>query len=265
MRDYTDDLAAVENSLRLIIERVGQDAYGGDYLLRMNVGPKSIRDWEKNRTREAERRGAGIREERLLYFSNFSDLEKIILENWPLFEPVFQRREQTKVFLAKLRELRNPDAHRRELSEAEKSLIVGMAGELRTEITRYLAEKDTPDEYFPRMESLRDSLGNSFNPPKRPVVRVGATIEFVAEAWDPFGATLEYQWSVQPHHAETIQDWSSINRFTWHVQPNQVANPAWVNVNMRGPREPHAEGHRDEGWSIAYTVLPAAPQRRTRS
>jgi hypothetical protein len=261
MRDYTDDLSAVENSLRLIIERVGQDTYGADYLPRLNVVPKSIKDWERNRTRETERRGAGIREERLLYFSNFSDLEKIVLDNWPLFEPVFKRRDQAEVFLSKLRELRNPDAHRRELTEAEKSLIVGMAGELRTQIIRYLSERDTPDEYFPRMESLRDSLGNSFNPPKRPVVRVGATIEFIAEAWDPFGATLEYQWSVQPHHPDTFQDWSHNNRFTWHVQPNQVANPAWVSVNMRGPREPHAEGHRDAGWSIAYTVLPAVPLR----
>lgn len=261
MRDYTDDLAATENSLRLIVDRVAQDAYGPDYLSRLGVKPKSIEAWERNRVRESERRGAGIHEERILYYSNFYDLEQIVLESWPLYEPVFKHREQTQVFLQKLRELRNPDAHRRELTDAEKSLIVGMSGELRTQITRYLAERDSPDEYFPKMEMLRDSLGNSFGGLKRPVVRVGAIIEFIAEAWDPFGAALEYRWTVHPDHPETVEEWSLNNRFTWRVQSNQVANPAWVNVEMRGPREPHAEGHRDAGWSIAYTVLPAVPPR----
>lgn len=156
-----------------------------------------------------------------------------------------------------LGELRNPDAHRRELTDSEKSLISGMAGELRTQITRYLSERDTPDEYFPRMESLQDSLGNSMNSPKRPVVRVGTLIEFVAEAWDPLGTELQYRWIIQPAHEDTFQDWSPNNRFAWNVKGNQVANPAWVNVEMRSPREFHAEGGRDAGWSMAYTVLPA--------
>jgi len=132
-----------------------------------------------------------------------------------------------------------------------------MAGELRTLVTRYFPDRDTPDEYFPRMESLRDSLGNTMNSPKRPVVRVGDFIEFVAEAWDPVGAQLEYRWTVQPANVASSQGWSANNKFTWNVQTNQVANPAWVNVEMRGPREPHAEAARDAGWSMAYTVLPA--------
>ena len=257
MRDYTDDLAATENSLRLIIERIGRDSFGDDYLGRFGVSADVLRRWERSRAAEAQRRGAGILEQRLLYFSNMSELIAILRDNWPLFDPVFRQRDRTEVFLDKLRELRNPDAHNRELTDSEKSLIVGISGEIRTQVTRYLAERDSADEYFPRMESLRDSLGNAFGTSKRPVVRVGATIEFVAEAWDPFGAPLEYQWSVQPHHSDTVQDWSQNNRFTWHVQACQIANPAWVNVNMRGPREPHAEPGRDVGWSIAYTVLPA--------
>jgi len=259
MNDYTDDLAAVEQSLRLVVERVGRDSFGQYYFPGFGVSAQKVAKWKTARDREQNNRRAGVPEDRLLYFSDLSDLQDIILTNWGRFEPVFRRRDQTEVFLAKLRELRNPDAHRRELAASEKALVSGIAGELRTLVARYLSERDTPDEYFPRMESLRDSLGNSMNPPKRPVVRVGAVIEFIAEAWDPFGAVLEYQWNVSPQHPDTSQEWSPANRFVWKVQPAQIANPAWVSVNMRSPRAHHAEGHRDAGWSIAYTVLPEFP------
>jgi len=72
MRDYTDDLAAVENSLRALIERIGGQTYGVDYLVRMGVTKASLQAWQKSRDREAEHRGAGVREERLLYFSLIS-------------------------------------------------------------------------------------------------------------------------------------------------------------------------------------------------
>jgi hypothetical protein len=257
MTDYTDDLAAAENSLRRIIERVGRDTYGDDWLARLGISDAIIRRWRANRDREHSARGGGIEEERLIYFSNFGDLEKLIVDNWALFEPVFIDRGQTTVYLSKLRELRNPDAHRRELTEGEKSLIIGISSELRTRVTRYLCRRDTPDEFFPRLESMRDSLGNPFEKNYRPVIRVGDVLEFIAEGWDPEGGQLEFQWSVSPHSDLTFQDWSTNNRFTWRVQDNQVANPTWVNLNMRGPREPHAEGSRDAGWSMAYTVLPA--------
>lgn len=250
--EYLEQLAAVENALRRIVDRIGNETFGRDYLGSLGVSEERKARWAKNRAREEERRGAGIGEQRALYYSDFSDIEDILTRNWPLFEPVLIDRQQTTVFLAKLRYLRNPDAHRRELSETEKALVIGMAGELRTLVTRYLSQRDTPDEYFPRLESVRDSLGNSFGTsPHRPVLRVGDEIEFLAEAWDPMGRTLEYSWSTYPASPAAFKDWSADNRFSWRVQPNQVANPAWVNVSMRGPMRPHAEGDRDASWGKA--------------
>lgn len=255
MRDYTDDLAAVENALRRIIERVGSDLHGHEWLVALGVKQKTLATWGRSRDREQLRRGGGLPEDRLIYYSDFSDLETIILENWALFELVFVDRSQTEVYLRKLRELRNPDAHRRALTETEKALATGMAGELRTRVTRYMSQQYTPDEFFPRIEAMRDSLGNAFGG-GRPVVRVGDTIEFTVEGWDPEGAQLEYQWSVTPGDNPWGTAWSTRDRFTWHVLASHIANPAWVNVNMRGPRGPHAEGERDAGWSMQYTVLP---------
>jgi len=257
VQDYTDDLAAVENALRRIVDRVGRDLHGAEWAAAFGISPSVLDRWRRNQARELDRRGAGIAEDRLIYFSDFGDLEQIILGQWASFEPVFLDRERTAVYLRKLRELRNPDAHRRALTATEKALITGMAGELRTQVTRYLSQRDTPDEFFPRLDSLRDNLGNAFgHGGRRPVIRVGDVLEFVAEGWDPEGAQLEYHWTTSPGATPPMQDWSPLNRFVWEVRPDQVANPAWLNCAMRGPREPHAEGTRDVGWSIAYTVLP---------
>ncbi len=119
MQDYTDHLAAVENSLRRIIERVGHDAHGDPWLNALADAEK-IKQWERKREQEREARVSGIQEERTLYFSDFNDLIKIITDNWTLFEPVFGDQNQTTVYLEKLRELRNPDAHRRELTQRGK-------------------------------------------------------------------------------------------------------------------------------------------------
>lgn len=258
MQDYTDDLAAVENSLRRIIERVGKDAHGDKWLETL-VKADRLKHWQKKLDDELAARSGGIQEQRLLYFSDFNDLDQIIDKNWSLFEPVFNDQTQTKVYLEKLRELRNPDAHNRELTTGEKSLIVGMASELRTKITRYMATKDTPDEYFPRIESLRDSLGNTdvSTRGKPAVIRVGFSIEFVAEAWHPEGKAVEFRWSVgRIQKVSTFQDWSMNNRFIWEVNENQIGNPAWVSVHIRGPQNYHARGDIDADRSIFYVVLP---------
>src|SRR5207253_668629 len=103
----------------------------------------------------------------------------------------------------------------------EKALITGMAGEPRTKVTRYLAVRDTPDEYFPRIESMRDNLGNVPDVIlKKPVLRVGDVVEFIAEAWDPEGKELEFQWvtiaNLIQHRVR--QDWSTNSRFRWQVE-----------------------------------------------
>src|SRR5258706_13994118 len=114
MADYTDDLAAAENSLRRVIERVGRDAHGDQWLKPLGITEKEIKKWEGHRERENVARSAGIQEQRLIYFADFADLKDIIEDKWPLFEPVFINRDQTLIFLDKLRELRNPDADHQE-------------------------------------------------------------------------------------------------------------------------------------------------------
>ncbi|WP_346839925.1 hypothetical protein [Microbulbifer sp. SAOS-129_SWC] len=255
-KECSDALSGVENSLRLIINKVGEDSYGNNYIDQLGVDPKKIKKWEKSREKEGSKRSAGIKEKRLLYYSDFYDLERIIIDNWSLFNPVFSDKCQTQVYLDRLRTLRNPDAHRRSLTNVEKSLVIGMAGEIRTKVARFMAEKDTPNEYFPRFEALYDSLGNHFGQNDRPTLRVGMSIEFIAEAWDPYGEDLDFQWSVSPGLQETLQDWSSSNRFTWNIREENVSNPAHVNVNMKSRRAHHAERNRDAGWSMQYTVLP---------
>jgi hypothetical protein len=52
MRDYTDDLTAAENSLRSVIDRLGRQTYGADYLARLGVTERSVKSWARKRDDE---------------------------------------------------------------------------------------------------------------------------------------------------------------------------------------------------------------------
>src|SRR5687768_14053885 len=102
MHDYTDDLAAVENAIRQVIERRGQDTNGQAWLDTL-INPDKVKEWKRRQTREANVRASGVPEQRPIYFSDFYDLEQIIMDNWTIFEPVFLDQTQTAAYLKKLR------------------------------------------------------------------------------------------------------------------------------------------------------------------
>ena len=62
------------------------------------------------------------------------------------------------VWLSTLEAFRNPDAHRRELLLHQKYLILGICSEIRLLIIRYRSKMETSEDYYPRIESIQDSL-----------------------------------------------------------------------------------------------------------
>jgi hypothetical protein len=103
-----------------------------------------------------------------------------------------------EVWMSELEKLRDPDAHRRELLPHQKHLILGIAGEIRSRLIRYRSKKETSEDYYPRIESARDSLGNiktygdDSGPNTGMRLRVGDAIDFVITATDPLGEPLQY-------------------------------------------------------------------------
>lgn len=197
-------------------------------------------------------------EERLLYYADFYDLKTNLDKHWEgEFSVALSKKSTFNVLLEELENLRNPDAHRRELLPHQKALAVGIAGEIRTRLIRYRSKMETAAGCFPRIETVRDSVGNLYLPNKtgRSTVnlRPGDSIDFVVTASDPLGEPLLYGMSLQPsHHGPS--SWQKLNSFRWDVVA--VGAPFGVYFWIKTGREHHAHDGYDDMLMSAYDVLP---------
>jgi hypothetical protein len=68
---------------------------------------------------------------------------------------------------------------------------LGISGEIRTRLIKYRSKQETSEDYFPRIESARDSLGNIYtfgsgnSIHTEMILRVGDTLDFTVTASDP--------------------------------------------------------------------------------
>ncbi|MGH9438052.1 MAG: Swt1 family HEPN domain-containing protein [Terriglobia bacterium] len=192
--DVTQALHDAENALRDLINEVLKQAFGDNWIDNSGVTQDKIRKWRDTKRIEEKNQEAGVAEERLLYYADFSDLATILNKHWDgYFAKILGDWETFKIRLADLKRLRNSDAHRRELLPHQKSLIIGISGEIRNRIIRYRNTLENVDKYFPKIESVRDSLGDiwvagtSFplGSYTDKILRPGESIEFVVTAYDP--------------------------------------------------------------------------------
>jgi Swt1-like HEPN len=162
-----DSINALENSLRDLIERVLRKRYGEPWAEHMGITPERRAHWVGRREEERKKRTAGVIDERLLYYADFTDLFAIIKKNWdPDFRACFGDQTELRVYLEKLADLRNPDAHSRSLLEVEERLVEGMTGELRQKITIFLSKGGggPEPERFARIEEVVDSFAEVASP-----------------------------------------------------------------------------------------------------
>ncbi len=128
---------------------------------------------------------------------------------------------------------------------------------------------ETSEDYYPRRESVRDNLGNVWDPNSGSNVcetqnrlRVGDRLEFSVSATDPMCETLSYKIRKSAGPSSTRQtDWQENNVLSVTITPEDVRKKLLIAVQMRSPRPYHAEGQYDGIVTFAYEVLP--PQRPT--
>lgn len=200
--DVTQALRDAENLLRDFIAAVLSQSLGPDWVEQSGVSPERLEKWRKRKVAEEKRQESGVVEERLIYYADFYDLKTILKKNWSTeFSTVFGNWKTFEVWLTELERLRDPDAHRRELLPHQKYLAFGISGEIRTRIVRYRSRKETTEDCFPRIESVRDSLGNIWvhsgetfgkGVTTEMKLRPGDTIDFIVTASDPEDLPLEY-------------------------------------------------------------------------
>src|SRR3989454_12111764 len=259
--DVMGSLRDTENALRDFIGAVLSARFGRDWIERSGVTPDRVQKWTERKASEPRRFAAsGILEERLLYYADFHDLKTILQTNWSgPFSEAFGEWKTTEVWLEELERMRDPDAHRRELLPHQKYLAIGIAGEIRTRLVRYRSKRETAADYFPRIESVRDSLGNMWTAAEpgghtvytKSVLRPGDQVDFVTTARDPEDAPLEYGLFVR-----VPLKWSKASTLSYTFTQRDIAESFGINIIIRSNRPYHAASEWDDIVGFQYQVLP---------
>ena len=258
--DITQTLKDTENSLRDFIAATLEKSIGSEWPAQSGVTPERLRKWQERKEAEGKRQPGGFVESRLIYYADFYDIQTILEKHWGKFSEALGDWKTIRVYLSELEKLRDPDAHRRELLPHQKHLAVGIAGEIRTRLIRYRSKLETSEDYFPRIESARDSLGNIagggasshiFAPQ---ILRPDDVIDFVITASDPKGAPLEYAIQVEDRKWPPI--WQPQNTFSVRILECHIGKCTEIVFYIKGTGPHHALSDRDDSCRFFYTVLP---------
>ena len=255
--DVTQALKDTENTLRDFIALTLQNKFGNNWEEKCGVTETRLTHWKERKAVEEKRQETGVVEERLIYYADFYDLKTILEKNWSEFSAALGDWKTMKVWLGELEKLRDPDAHRRELLPHQKNLIQGIAGEIRTRLIRYRSKQETSEDYYPRIESARDSIGNIWTPVggtvmQSTLLRPRDVIDFVITATDPLGEELEYTGNFDGYDL----DWQDSNMVSLVVNNEHVGKIRHFNIRIRSKREFHAYNYYDDMVTFTYEVLP---------
>jgi hypothetical protein len=262
--DVTQALRDAENALRDFIASQLQSALGPDWEDQSGVSQERLAKWKDRREVERKRQEAGATDERLIYYADFFDLRTILKKHWDqIFSQALGDWKTLDVYLSDLERLRDPDAHRRELLPHQKSLAIGISGEIRTRIVRYRSKKETDEDCFPRIESARDSLGNIWVPGQsslelytvstKTTLRPDDQVDFVVTARDPEDLPVAYALE-DPTGKQT--DWQESGVFNVRIGEPHIGKLRGFSLLIRSPRTYHAEGNRDGSVRFLYRILP---------
>jgi hypothetical protein len=259
--DLTQALKDTENSLRDFIAAILEKGMGSNWMETCGVTSERLKQWQERRDVEEKRQRGGVVEPRLIYYADFYDITTILKKNWNKFADALGDWKTMEVFLAQLETLRDPDAHRRELLPHQKNLALGISGEIRTKLIRYRSKLETSEDYFPRIESARDSLGHIWTPSStsfhllntEQILRPGDLIDYVITASDPLGGRLEFRMKVD---SDRHSEWQTDNSFSLKILEKHIGKIFCVRLDVRSSRPHHATIDFDDKVEFIYTVLP---------
>jgi len=258
----SDAINAVEIVLRDLVELILTEKHGEAWIEQCGA-PEKIAKWRERKVEEAKKRDGTGTEQRLLYYSDFTDLAPVIRKHWELFRPCLGDRKTFDVYIDRLEEFRNAPMHSRALVPFERALAEGMAGEIRNKVTIYRSGLDPTDRHFPRIEYVRDSFGNALTGGGAAgilgtglTLHPGDEVSFEGSGWDPQDGPLKWTMQVmgadEPLHEEQGQHVS----FTWRVTEANIAANKYVELRLISERPWHRRSGYDDEKTFAYTVLP---------
>jgi hypothetical protein len=261
--EATQAIRDVENLLRDFIAGTLEKSFGSSWTEKCGVTPERIDKWKQRKEMEQRRQEGGVVEPRIIYYADFYDLWPILKKNWEKFSPALPDLKTVEVYLGELEKMRDAGAHGRDLLPHQKHLANGIAGEIRSRLIRFRSKQETSEDYFPRIESARDSLGNVWTPETgtglsgviltNHILRPEDIIEFMVTASDPMGAALQYSMEVAHKVAQT---WQAESTFSLTIIEGYIGKSFYVEITIKSSRPHHAHYGYDDRVSFLYTVLP---------
>jgi hypothetical protein len=255
----------LETALRDLIADVLRKKYGARWEDHIGCSPERVAEWRTRRDTERRRLSGAVTEHRLLYYSDFCDLQTLVDKHWDDgVSECFGDKKDTLLYLKRLDELRNPAARSRDLLEFENDLVSGMTGELRQKVTLYHSHvrPGKPTEYFARIETVTDNFGRSTTGwasgggglEATVTVRVGDQIHFRTSAWDPDDGELEWELDTVPER--TIKQGRTAD-FTVDLTNAYVGDPLSFMFQLRSKSRPYSRlNGQDDLVVIQFKALP---------
>lgn len=258
--DINQVLKDGENSLRDFIAAILENIFGSDWITKSGVTQERIQQWEDRKKTEVKRQRLGAAAEHLLYYADLYDLRTIFKKNWNQhFTAIFGEWKRMDFFLDTIETFRDTDAHRRELLPHQKNLVVGIVGEIRTAIVRSRNKLLQVDDFFPKIECIRDNFGNLCTAQLRQcytemILHPGDVVEFVVTARDPQDAPLKYATYICV--AGEKQNWQENNCLSVLITEKHIAKSLNISVSIKSSRAYHDGESRDDTLYFKYSVLP---------
>ncbi len=248
----------VESVLRVAVRDVLGDSWAqGSKLDLTKLG--------KLRDEEAMRRNGAVVQQELLAYTHLYQLHPLVTKNWEKFKPVFKDQARFKIYMKRLEDFRNAPMHSRSLLPFERDLLSGIAGELRNSLTLWRSAQAPDMSWYPTVESITDSLGNSLIVDAGIVrvaalLQVGDVVTFRCVGWDPQDRELTWTLHAQGHIGPEInREIGSEVTLAWTVGEEHVAETSIIAIKMRSD----GKYHRDKTGSDSivhafYSVDPPA-------
>jgi HEPN superfamily Swt1-like protein len=267
-------LATCEQALRSLISTVLAKKLGRDWVSQVFSAEKvaKLREVREEETGRRTRRGVAAVPTSELAYAQFFDVLTVLRKHWEDFKPALGDQKETLGLLSRFEALRNSVAHSRDLLPFEEELLSGIAGEIRNRVTIYMSSQDPTGDYFARIDSVTDSLGNCIdNFPQDPmehgaslrtgaVLHPGDVVTFRCRGTDPQGRELV--WWVLPTREENNPRHTGRDlEIAWHVSRLDVAARVDIHIYMESTRPHHRVNHGgavtfDHCATFIYTVLP---------
>ena len=239
-----------ENLLRTIISNVLGSADETDF----KVTAERIDKWKDKREIEKKKFDGILTETRILYYSDFYDLNVIISKNREIFKAIFDDKKRFEIFFNEIEAYRNTIAHGRQLLPYQQHILEGIVGDLKTKLVLHHNKNVNTDDYFIKLLKISDNLGNVWDSNSlrmglmtETTLRVGDSIELLIEAYDPKERDIMFEVKC----GDTILT-GQTNSFSFPVNKSMIGKLSIIRIKV----STEAEYNNEEGVTFVYSILP---------